>query len=186
MYILSGDNRIIDTDQINKETQYWVLSFEDYSDPDFMQRTLSALEEYTCPAMSLDIGDYTCVVPLHWRILCTDYDYVQTIPLEEINRNDHLVFSFNPITGFMPDYLPLRVSVKFPAIYPNLNWSCPVINEKDLIVVPLLDNNSPRGIDPPCVIFSTNKNDIHISASEIWGDAQRPPKKVKPDGKTAN
>jgi len=168
MYILSADNRILNTDQINRETRYWVLSFEDYQEPDFFHRTLTAIEEYTCPAISLDIGDYTCVVPLHWRILCSDYENVQTIPLEEINRNDHIVFAFNPISSFMPDYLTMRVSTRLPAIYPSLNWSCPVMSEKDMIVVPLLANNSSAGDKPSCVIFSTNKHDVHLPSSDIW------------------
>lgn len=168
MFILSEDNKIINTDRINRETRYWVLSFEDYQEPDFFTRNLTAIEEYTCPAMSLDIGEYTCVVPLHWRILCTDYDNVQTIPLEEINRNDHLVFSFNPKSSYMPDYWPLRVSVRLPPIYPNLNWSCPVMHEKDMIIVPLLGNQKTSGESPPCVIFSTNKFDVHLPSSDIW------------------
>ena len=168
MFILGEDDRIINTDMVNRETRYWVLSFEDPQEPDFYLRSLTALEDYTCPAMSLDIGDYTCVVPLHWRILCSDYENVQTIPLEEINRNDHMVWSFNPISSYMPDHLTMRVSVRFPAIYPAVNWSCPVMSEKDMIVVPLLGNNSVAGKAPKCVIFSTNKYDIHMAASELW------------------
>lgn len=170
MLILTEENTVAHTDQINYEVHYSVLSFEDYKNPDFYFRKIPYLDAYNCAAISLEIGPFKTIIPLHFWVLCTDYEYVQTIPLYELNpKEDPLVFCFNPISGFRPEYYRLRVSTNLMPIFPSTNWTMPPVAEKDMIVVPLGEHTtSDKHVGPICAIFSPNKLEVSRSLSDIW------------------
>lgn len=169
MLILSDRNAALDTDKITTEDHYWVLSFQDYKNPDFFVRsTTKYLEEFNSASITLVIGTYTLVMPLHWCILCTDQEYVQSIPLYELNGRAYDVFCFNPVDGYLPSYYSMRTRT----IFPNTTWTTPPIADKDMIVVPLGEPphrpNVPLVKGPMCAIFSPNKIEVNRPLSEIW------------------
>lgn len=169
MYILSEKNTIIDTDVVEKRFHFSVLSFKDYKNPDFYFENPSQLEHFESASICLEIGPYKLVMPLHWSILVTDYDQVESLPLYEICGRDYQVFAMNPIDGYMPRYLPLKTG----AIYRNTNWTSPPVSDKDMLVVPLgyeiqKDDDQRAAPGPICAIFSPSKLEISKSISEIW------------------
>lgn len=161
MLILSVDNEIQNTDFLSEEIHYGVLSFKDFKNPDFFFPKLTYLEEFTSTSITLNIGGHELVMPLGWSILCTDLENVQSIPLYEMSGMYH-VFCLNPIDGFMPEVLPMKLS----KVFPSTTWTAPPAVDKNLIVVPL--GNNKRSKSPLCVMFSPNKMEINRPISDIW------------------
>ncbi len=169
MLILSPENKFVNTDLLTESVNYGVLSFKDYKNPDFFfDRKIEYLEEFSSASITLRIGQFETVMPLHWSILCTDLEYVQTVPLQEVSGRNFTVFCLNPIDGYKPEYEILKTGM----IFPNTTWTCPPIADKDMLVVPLgkmdeaPDAEVSRG--PLCAIFSPNKIEIYKEISEIW------------------
>lgn len=162
MLILSNENEILNTDQINEDCYYSVLRFKDSKNPDFYFEHLTAIEEFTSVTMKIEIGAHTLFVPFHWSILCSDFEYVQTIPLYEFNGYDFNAFCMNPIDGYLAHYPTIRMVEVFPQ---PTTWSAPPIQDKDMLVVPIGESENGKG--PLCAILSPHKLDINRSISDI-------------------
>lgn len=163
MLILDENNTIKDTDKIDESCFFSVLRFKDQKNPDFYFEELTYIEEFTSYTMKIEIGPYPIFVPVHWSILCSDLEYIQTIPLCDISGRQFQAFSMNPIDGFIPQYPPIRIV----EIFPNTTWSCPPVHDKDMLVVPI--GYDSMGVDkgPLCVILSPHKIDINRSLADI-------------------
>lgn len=171
MLMLNEMNKVLDTNTISQQCNYWVLRMKDVKNPDFFCESIAdQIEVFSSASVSLNIGPFEIVMPLHWSVLCSDLEYVQTIPLYELNGQDYSVFCVNPLDSYMPEYLPLRQRT----IFPNTTWSCPPMEDKDMLVVPLgyaeRQNKSIKAVErgPVCAIFSPNKIDISRPISDIW------------------
>ena len=172
MNILTENNEVLDTDVISRQTNYTVLSFEDNKNPDFYSnRIIKDLEDSNGAVITLNIGPFECILPMHWSILCTDYDKVDTIPLHELSGRNFLVFCVNPISGYKPSFFEVKTGISFS----NANWTSPVMAEKDLLAVPIgmeektnSSNMSDVKQNPICAFFATNKIDINRPISDIW------------------
>ncbi len=170
MLILSPENEVLNTDTLTEETNYGVLSFKDYKHPDFyFDRKIDFfVEEFASASITLRIGQFETVMPLHWSILCTDLEYVQTVPLQDVSGRDFTIFCLNPIDGYKPEYEILKTG----DIFPNTTWTCPPILDKDMLVVPLGRMDMPHGANhergPLCAIFSPNKIEIYKPISDVW------------------
>jgi hypothetical protein len=180
MLLLSVENSPLNTDTLNEEVHYSILSFQDYKNPDFFMSKLEYIDEFNSASITLHFGEYDdenneftkiyeIVMPLHWSILCTDYEYVQSIPLYEASGRDFLAFCLNPLDGFIPQFLTVRTGT----IFPNTSWTAPQIQDKDMLVVPLGDlvrkipnHSTKRG--PVCAMFSPSKFEVNKLISEIW------------------
>lgn len=198
MLIITAENEVQDTDHLNDHYNYGVLSFKDYKCPDFFFPRIEYLEEFNSASITLHIGKFEAVMPLHWSILCTDLENVQSIPLYEAAGRDFAVFCLNPIDGFMPEFHPLRTGT----IFPSTTWMAPPMADKDMLVVPLgrttkssaaitaearrMVNSTEvvteagpevkapevevqRGVKGPiCAMFSPSKLEINKPISDIW------------------
>jgi len=168
MKILSETNEVLDTDLVDDEFVYYsVLSFRDYRCPDFFFEKTCFLEEWNSASMTLHIGDSNVVMPMHWSVLCTDLEYVQSVPLYETAGRDYTVFCVNPIDGYMPEFRTLKTS----SIFPNTTWTAPPISEKDMLVVPIgTTGGQGRTLErgPICAIFAPSKIEIYKPVSDIW------------------
>lgn len=135
MLILTAENKVLDTRtmKVGDEVHHGVLSFQDHQNPDFYFNVVEFLEEFSSASITLKIGEFEVVMPLHWSILCTDMEYLQSIPLWEVGGKHFPVFCLNPIDGYQPEFLRLRTST----IFPQNTWTAPQLNDKDLLVVPL-------------------------------------------------
>lgn len=163
MQILDENNTIQDTDRISESCFYSVLRFKDPKNPDFFFEEISYVVEFTAPTMKLLIGEHVCFVPFHWSVLCSDLEYVQTIPLAEFSGRDFYAFCLNPIDGYTPYYLRVRML----EVFDNATWSCPPVADKDMLVVPIGPHPRDVAKGPTCAIFSPNKLDINRPLSDI-------------------
>lgn len=170
MFVLDENNKNINTDYIEEEFFYSVLSFKVYNSPDFYFKKATHLESFSSPSIQLKIGQFGLVMPLHWWILCTDMETVESIPLSETMGRDYNVLCINPIDSFIPNFYKLKTKT----IFPNTTWTIPPIEDKDLLVVPLgvIERNNTREENvnkgPICAIFSPNKIEISKQISDIW------------------
>lgn len=166
MLILNENNTHLDTDLINEQCHYSVLRFKDFRNPDFYFEKLTQIEVFESASVELEIGDFKTILPYHWLIMCSDQDYVELIPLSECLGRDILVFCVNPIDGFMPRYLPIKIN----NIFPITSWTCPPTLEKDLLIMPLghIKKVDEQQRGPICCIATPNKLDITRSVADIW------------------
>jgi len=126
MQILDENNQIKDTDRLSESCHYSVLRFKDPKEPDFYFDELTYIEEFTSYTMKIAIGENEVFVPFHWSILCSDLEYIQTIPLYEFSGRNFQAFCMNPIDGFIPHYPYIRIL----QVFRNTTWSCPPIKDK--------------------------------------------------------
>ncbi len=168
MLILNERNETLDAKNIKQTEWFSVLRLRDLKDPDFYFEEITVIEEFSSHTVKLQIGDddgdnYTVFVPINWSILCSDMEYVQTIPLCEFSGRDFYAFCINPIDGYMPHYKRVRIV----GIQESAVWRSPPIQDKDMLVSPI--GYQPRGVarGPLCAILSPNKLDIHLPISDI-------------------
>lgn len=170
MLILTAENEILNTDsmKVGDKVHHSILSLQDPSNSDFYFNIIEFLDEFSSAAVTLRIGDHEIVMPLHWSVICTDLEYLHSIPLYDLGGRNFPAFCLNPIDGFQPDFLRVRQGT----IFPLANWTAPQMNDKDLLVVPLGPTNRPniegskRG--PICAIFSASKVEIYKPIGDIW------------------
>lgn len=165
MLILDENNEVRDTDRIDESCFYSILRFKDPKNPDFFFDELTYIEEFTSYTMKIEVGRHTLFVPFHWSILCSDGEYVQTIPLYEFSGRNFQAFCLNPLDGYIPHYPTIRLV----EIFSNTTWSAPPIQDKDMLVVPIGHEPEPNAIDkgPLCAILSPHKLDISRSIADV-------------------
>ena len=170
MLILKAENTVLNTDslQVGDEIHHGILSMQDASNPDFYFNVIDFLDEFAAASVTLTIGEFEIVMPLHWSILCTDMEYVHSIPLHELGGKNFPAFCLNPIDGFSPEFLRVRQGT----IFPQANWTAPQMHDKDLLVVPLGDYTRPtarhRRKGPLCAMFSASKVEVYKAIGDIW------------------
>jgi hypothetical protein len=157
MLILTAENEIKNTDQITESVHYSVLSFKDFKCPDFFFRKIEFLEEFNSASITLYLGGFEIVMPLHWSVLCTDLENVQSLPLHEAAGRDFFVFCLNPINGYMPEFFPLRAGM----VLPNTTWMAPPVEDKDMLVVPLgAPARKPKKVVEAEAVKVANSNEV--------------------------
>ena len=172
MLVLTVDNEVLNTDSMKVQDVVYhsVLKLQDPSNPDFFMEVIEFLDEFASASVTLKIGEHEIVMPLHWSILCTDMEYVHSIPLYELGGRNFAAFCLNPIDGFAPEFLRVRTGT----IFPNANWTAPQIHDKDLLVVPLGEHKygeeAVPGVKrgPVCAMFSASKVEVYKPIGEIW------------------
>lgn len=171
MLILTAENEALNTDtmQVGDKVHHSTLSFQDPENIDFYFNVIEFLEEFSSASVTLQIGEHEIVMPLHWSIICTDMEYLHSIPLYEIGGRNFPAFCLNPIDGFRPEFLKVRQGT----IFPTANWTAPQMNDKDLLVVPLGETSRPYQLDgvqrgPMCAIFSASKVEVYKPIGDIW------------------
>ena len=168
MNVLNEKNEIINTDREKKKFFFSVLSFKDYKNPDFYMDRPPHLEFFESTSACLEIGNFKIIVPLPWSILTTDLETVELVPLTELFGTRYSAFVINPIDGYVPQFLPVRLRT----VFRDTNWTSPPIGDKDLLVVPFgYDEKKPnQAVDkgPLCAIFSPSKLELSKPISDIW------------------
>jgi len=168
MQILTIDNEIANTDMLTEEVNFAVLSLRGGKEPDFyFDRKVEYLEEFISASIVLRIGPFEVVMPLHWSIMCTDHEYLQSVPLTEVSGRNFSVFCMNPINGYRPHDLEMKTGM----IFPTSTWTSPPVGDKDMYVVPLgtlhaTGDEVKQG--PLCAIFSPSKIEVYKPISDFW------------------
>ena len=163
MRILTVENRsysmndIPDAIESDTEVDDILYSVLDYSDPkniiDYLFIPMLFLESFHAPAVDLQIGPYRIQMPMDWSVVIGDKHSgeLEVIELKKLNDRPFEAFAINPISGFMPSFLDIRIA----NIFPDVKWYFPKLKYGHILTVPLT-----IGENPLCCLFVKDINKI--------------------------
>lgn len=156
MYILTHENKSLDTSRIPDcvdALHYCVLDYSDSDNVDYQFPPVVFLETYPKAAFVLQIGKNQIQVPFDWSVLLGDLNSseLELLPLKEFRGRSYSAFVFNPCTGYIPSFL----NVEIVNIYQEIHWSVPTLKSEHMLAIPLCG-----GSNPPCVFFVDIKNKV--------------------------
>jgi hypothetical protein len=129
-----------------EDLRFAILDNSTPSNADYYYIPLIFLESFNSPALVLKIGNHTIKMPIDWQILIGEKDHgdLESLPLTSINDRGFKAFEFNPLSSFMPDFLPIEIV----DIYHDVVWYAPRLKNGQFLCVPLTDGPKPK-----CVYF---------------------------------
>jgi hypothetical protein len=129
-----------------EDLRFAILDNSNPSNMDYYFIPLIFLESFSSPALVLKIGDQTIKMPVDWQILIGEKDHgdLETLPLTSINDRGFSAFSFNPLTSFSPEFLPIEII----DIYHDVTWYAPRLKNGQFLCVPIEEGPKPR-----CIFF---------------------------------
>ena len=149
MRILTLDNTAYELNEIPDEIEdlrFCVFDNSDPKEPDYYYIPLIFLESFNSPALVLKIGNHTIKMPVDWQLLIGEPDLgdLEVVPLTSINDRGFSVFTFNPLSSFRPEFVPVEII----DIYQDVKWYFPKLKPGQMLAVPL--NNGEK---PACAYF---------------------------------
>lgn len=166
MRILTLDNTAYEMDQIPEEideVRFCVLDNSDPKDPDYFYIPLIFLESFNSPALVLRIGEHTIRMPVDWQILIGEPDFgdLEVVPLTSINDRGFNVFTFNPLTSYMPEFKPVEIV----DIYQDVKWYFPKLKPGQLLAIPLTEGEKPM-----CAFFikDISRQSEVVDYGRVW------------------
>lgn len=132
---------------------YCILSFERHRNPDYFWKPLNSVEEFEDAAAQLDVAGHKLVVPFRWSIMTCELDTAMFLNIEDCVGKTPDLFSYNPLNGYMPDRLSMRVN----NILPSYPFRVPKLDKNSLLVLPLRDAKTSRGA-AQCIIVGETAN----------------------------
>lgn len=150
MRILTLDNHSYEMNEIPDEVEdlrFCVFDNSNPKEPDYFFIPLIFLESFNSPALVLKIGDDIIKMPIDWQILIGEPDLgdLEVVSLTSINDRGFNVFTFNPLSGFSPEFFPVEVV----DIYQDVKWYFPKLKPGQMLAIPLKENSEK----PLCAYF---------------------------------
>jgi len=166
MRILTLENNAFDMTELPEEIddlRFSVLDNSDPKNPDFFFIPLIFLESFNSSALVLRIGGKQIQMPLDWHILIGEAEMgdLEVIPLTSINDRGFNAFSFNSLTSFRPEFLPIEIE----DIFQDVKWYFPKLRPGQLLAVPIDTSKEPR-----CVYFVSDisRQSEVVDYGKIW------------------
>lgn len=149
MNILLLDNSKYNLENLPDEVDDLRFAILDNSTPsnvDYLFIPLIFLESFSSPALVLRIGDAIIKMPVDWQIVIGEKDHgdLEALPLTSLNDRGFNAFEFNPLSSFLPNFLPIEIL----DIYHDVTWYSPRLKNGQYLCVPIEDGERPR-----CVYF---------------------------------
>lgn len=156
MKILSTNNQPYSMNDIPDEVedvQFCILDYSDKDNVDYQFIPLLFMETFHSPCAELQIGKHIVTMPIDWSIIIADKNSGAIEPLELTKLNDRPfnVFCLNPINGFYPEFLEIKIK----NIHPEFKWFFPKLKNGHIIAIPLEDKESPL-----CAFFVHDVNKL--------------------------
>jgi hypothetical protein len=166
MRILTLDNTAFEMDEIPDEIgdlRFCVFDNSDPKEPDYFYIPLIFLESFNSPALVLKIGNHTIKMPVDWHVLIGEPDLgdLEVVPLTSINDRGFSVFTFNPLSSFRPEFVPVEII----DIYQDVKWYFPKLKPGQMLAIPL-DNSD----HPACAYFvkEISRQSEVVNYSKAW------------------
>ena len=167
MKILTLDNITYKLEKIpefvDENLRFAVLDNADPNEPDFFYIPLIFLESFNSPALVLRIGEHLVKMPVDWQILIGEPDFgdLEVIPLTSINDRGFSVYTFNPLSSFKPEFMPVEIV----DIYQDVKWYFPKLKPGQMLSVPITG-----GSEPLCAFFvkDISRQSEVVDYSKIW------------------
>jgi len=144
MRILTLDNTAFEMNDIPEEVddmRFCVFDNSDPKDPDYFFIPLIFLESFNSPALVLRIGNSTIKMPVDWQVLIGEPDLgdLEVVPLSSINDRGFSVFTFNPLSSFRPEFMPIEII----DIYQDVKWYFPKLKPGQMLAIPIEHESKP-------------------------------------------
>jgi hypothetical protein len=132
-------------------------------DADYFFIPLIFLESFTSPAIVLRIGGNIIKMPLNWHLLIGEEDTgdLEAIPLTSINDRDFKAFSFNSLSSFMANFLPVEVI----DVYNEVQWYNPKLKNGQYLAVPIDTKEGPTVV---YFIKEVSRNCQVVDYNQAW------------------
>jgi hypothetical protein len=145
MRILTLEDKAYEMNEIPDEVEDLLFAILDNSDPqnpDYFFRPLIFLESFNAPALVLDIAGNRIKMPVDWKILIGEPDHgdLEMTNLSSLNDRGFKAFSFNPISGFIADYLPIDIV----DLYTDVKWFFPKLKQGQILAIPIQVGDKPK------------------------------------------
>lgn len=147
MQFLTVDNTLCDTDALPElitegvPDRFCVLDYSNVEDVDFRFPALVFLDEFTRQSAVLSVGRYRVTVPMDWSIVVGDVNSgeLEIVEIKDIGNRGFTAFCYNPITGYIPSFLDLRLVGQAG----DLPWTVPKLVKTHLLALPIQSGPSP-------------------------------------------
>ena len=166
MKILTVDNQSYELDFVPEEIEdirYSVLDYSNKNDADYFFVPLVFLEIFNAPAAVLRIGNHMVKMPLDWRLIICEPDVgdPEVVPITSLNDRGFHAFTFNPITGFLPQFQ----NVEITNVFQEVKWTFPKLKFGHFLAVPLGDEEGSN-----CAFFvkETSKVPDILDTYHLW------------------
>ena len=145
------------------DLRFNILDNSDPKNPDYYFIPLIFLESFNSPALVLRIGEHLIKMPVDWQILIGEPDFgdLEVIPLTSINDRGFSVYTFNPLSSFKPEFMPVEIV----DIYQDVKWYFPKLKPGQMLSVPITG-----GSEPLCAFFvkDISRQSEVVDYSKIW------------------
>ena len=166
MKILTVDNQSYELDFVPEEIEdirYSVLDYSNKNDADYFFVPLVFLEIFNAPAAVLRIGNHMVKMPLYWSLIICEPDVgdPEVVPITSLNDRGFHAFTFNPITGFLPQFQ----NVEITNVFQEVKWTFPKLKFGHFLAVPLGDEEGSN-----CAFFvkETSKVPDILDTYHLW------------------
>lgn len=166
MKILTVDNQSYELDFVPEEIEdirYSVLDYSNKNDADYFFVPLVFLEIFNAPAAVLRIGNHMVKMPLDWSLIICEPDVgdPEVVPITSLNDRGFHAFTFNPITGFLPQFQ----NVEITNVFQEVKWTFPKLKFGHFLAVPLSDEEGSN-----CAFFvkETSKVPDILDTYHLW------------------
>jgi hypothetical protein len=151
-------------EEVDDDCRFAVLDNSNPLDPDYFFQPLIFLESFTSPAAVLQIGPYEIQMPLDWCMVVGDPECTsecEVMPLTNLNDRGFRAFTFNPISGFKPEFFPVDIT----NIYQDVKWYFPKMRMGQILATPL--HSGPK---PICAYFvkEISRQSEILDYSKCW------------------
>jgi len=149
MNILLLEEQQYNLENLPEEVDDFRFAILDNSNPhnvDYHFIPLIFLESFSSPALVLKIGDSVIKMPVDWQIVIGEKEHgdLEALPLTSLNDRGFSAFEFNPLSSFLPSFLPIEIL----DIYHDVTWYSPRLKNGQYLCVPIEEGEKPR-----CVYF---------------------------------
>ena len=166
MKILTVENQSYELDFVPEEIEdvrYGVLDYSNKNDADYFFFPLVFLEIFNAPAAVLRIGNHMVKMPLDWSLIICEPDVgePEVVPITSLNDRGFHAFTFNPITGFLPQFQ----NVEITNVFQEVKWHFPKLKFGHFLAVPLGDEEGSN-----CAFFvkETSKVPDILDTYYLW------------------
>ena len=166
MKILTVENQSYELDFVPEEIEdvrYGVLDYSNKNDADYFFVPLVFLEIFNAPAAVLRIGNHMVKMPLDWSLIICEPDVgePEVVPITSLNDRGFHAFTFNPITGFLPQFQ----NVEITNVFQEVKWTFPKLKFGHFLAVPLGDEEGSN-----CAFFvkETSKVPDILDTYHLW------------------
>jgi len=149
--------------EVIDDIQFAIFDNSNPKDADYFFTPLIFLESFTSPALVLNIGGNLIKMPMDWHLLIGEEEAgdLEAIPLTSINDRNFKAFSFNSLSSFNADFLPVEVM----DVYSEVHWYNPKLKNGQYLAVPINNKEKP---DVVYFIKDASRNSQVVDYNQAW------------------